>query len=899
MKPVDAIEFALRLNEKPMKAGEILGLVKDIVNEDGVDEHHLSATAKAAPQRFIVLGDTITLQPARAENRVEFFRQRLLGIRDALKLTPFFGSNAFGLELALIYALATRMPEQFPSILKGKDGLWPILDQLSEEFPVLKYDLSQGLKDSWMVVRARVQSELLLMASARLTPMEHMREMRGVIERDARSGQFCTPWSVAELMARLLGDEVKMVFDPAADASLLPAVLALNGKAKAEGVFVNRFGQFFSTLQARILGAELTTTLNERPAPKDAKLYTHCISAPPFGGRVKEEGSLRAIESYEIAINQIIKRLAPGGRAVVLVPESMLFSTNKVGLRKQLIDLGLLKAVISLPVGTFSPHAGIKTSVLVLERSELPSNNVRFIDAALHIASRSPKELTLDMAGILTAWSGTYSNAGVLEVTLAEIRSDEQLSLTMSRFASLLQQAQIVAESAGVDVVELGSLLADDILSMGDHAGLPLFQVTELSSDVLDMRRTAHNGQQETGSTKKGPKRLDVPALLLARVGGKLKPTLFDPVDGPIAVGNNVFMFRVDTRRADAEYIAIELRSPMVQDQLDAYHQGSTIASIAKADLLRVRVRLPDLAEQRRIVRERKEAILLAKKEEIARQEKQHGLSSIEWQILGSVEHSFRPVLALVEEPMEAIRLLAADLDAQKQARVSTELGRIDAGLDRMRGLFKLINDVIRSDKDSLRPVPVDLRRLFRTEVRGLGEQIKDLRVYFQCEAGLESADGVVARVDQEQFALVIQNLLTNMAKHARDPKRDDLTVLVHVGTRTEPGRTWLVIMIENNGKPFAEGFSHQDLVTFGKRLDSTNGNGIGGYLMDRIIANHHGRFSSGNLELDERTARSSFAKDQRLDENHWEPLDWETGSTHMTVRFTIELPIDHPEDHD
>ena len=899
MKPVDAIEFALRLNDKPMKAGEILGFLKDIVNEDGLDEQHLSSTAKAAPQRFIVLGDTITLQPARAENRVDFFRQRLLGIRDALRLTPFFGSNAVGLELALIYAFATRKSEVLPFISNDESGLWPILDELADEFPPLKQELNSGLKQAWFLVRARVQTELLLMASVRLTPKEYVQEMRAVLSGKLEMGQFCLPWSVGELMARLLGDRADEVYDPAADSSVLPILFSMHKGMAAEATFLNRFAQFFTTLQARILGAELTTTLNERPAPKDAKRYTHCISAPPFGGRVKEEGSLRAIESYEIAINQIIKRLAPGGRAVVLVPESMLFSTNRVGLRKQLIDLGLLQAVISLPVGTFSPHAGIKTSVLVLERAELPSNSVRFIDAALHIASRTPKELTLDIAGILTAWSGTYSNAGVLEVTLAEIRSDEQLSLSMSRFASLLQQAQIVAESAGVDVVELGSLLADDILSMGDHSGLPLFQVTELSSDVLDMRRTAYNGQQETGSNKKGPKRLDIPALLLARVGGKLKPTLFDPVDGPIAVGNNVFMFRVDTSRADAEYIAIELRSPMVQDQLDAYHQGSTIASIAKADLLRVRVRLPDLSEQKRIVRERKEAILLAKKEEIARQEKQHGLSSIEWQILGAVEHSFRPVLALVEQPMEAIRLLAADLDAQKQARVSTELGNIDTGLDRMRGLFKLINDVIRSDKDSLRPLLVDLRRLFRTEVRGLGQQIKDLRVYFQCEAGLESADGVVARVDPEQFALVIQNLLTNMAKHARDPKRDDLTVLVHIGTRTEPGRTWLVIMVENNGKPFAEGFSHQDLVTFGKRLDTTNGNGIGGYLMDRIIANHHGRFSSGNLELDERTARSSFAKDQRLDENRWEPLDWETGATHMTVRFTIELPIDHTEDHD
>lgn len=358
-------------------------------------------------------------------------------------------------------------------------------------------------------------------------------------------------------------------------------------------------------------------------------------------------------------------------------------------------------------------------------------------------------------------------------------------------------------------------------------------------------------------------------------------------------------MLRVDTERVDPEYLAMELRSSIVQDQLDAYHQGSTIESIAKADLFRIKVRLPDRPEQLRIVRERKEAILLAKKEEIARQEKQHGLSTDEWRILGAVEHSFRPVLALVEQPMEAIRQLASELDATKRSAVSAELAKVNTGLDRMRGLFKLINDVISSDKESIRRVPVDLRRLFRTEVRGLALELKKLQVYFQCEAGLETPDGVIAKVDPRQFALVVQNLLTNMAKHACRPEMKELHVLVRVGTRQEPGRTWLVITIENDGKPFPEGFTHRDLITFGKRLDATNGNGIGGYLMDRIIANHNGRFTSCNLDLDERTARSGFSKDQRLDENREVPIDWELDSTHMTVRFTIELPMDNTEQND
>lgn len=896
MKPVEAIEFALRLKKGPMKAGEVLHLVKGLLIEDGVDEGQLLAHASSHPERFLVRQDTIDLLPVREANRVGFFRERMTAIREALRMNRLFGSSTLGVEIALIYATATRKKDVLPFILEEGTGIWPALTDLANEFPFLVAGLEGSLKKAWTILRDQVQNELLLLASVRLTPEEYVHEVRASFAGRGELGQYCLPWAVAELMTKLLGGGVKEVFDPAADASVLPVVQSLHRDARADAVFMNSYAQFFTTVQSRILGTQLKTCLNDRQAMFGNNRYLHCISAPPFGGRIKQEGALRAIEPYELAINQVIKHLAPGGIAVVLVPETMLYSGARAQFRKSILDQGILRAVISLPVGTFRPVAEVKSSILVFDRSLSPGSSVRFVDAGRVEERKLENRATLDVEDIIQSVRAEVPPEGALDVKLQELRADEHVSWSMSRFVSQLLLERIVAGSPGVDVVELGTALHDDILSLGSAEGLPLFQVTELSTDVLDLVRTAHNGVTDRAEIRKGARRLDAPALLVARVGGKLKPTLFDPGQGSIAVGSNVFMFRVDTLLADPEYLAIELRSPLVQDQLDAYHQGSTIASIAKADLLRIRVRLPGLPEQQRIVRERKEAILLAKREEIARQEKQHGLSTDEWRIMGAVEHSFRPVLALVEQPMEAIRQLTSELDAQKQIAVSAELAKVNAGLDRMRGLFKLINDVISSDKESIRRVPVDLRRLFRTEVRGLALELKKLQVYFQCEAGLETPDGVIAKVDPRQFALVVQNLLTNMAKHACRPEMKELHVLVRVGTRQEPGRTWLVITIENDGKPFPEGFTHRDLITFGKRLDATNGNGIGGYLMDRIIANHNGRFTSCNLDLDERMARSGFTEEQCLYDNRGESLNRASGSIDMTVRFTIEIPVDNTD---
>lgn len=38
-------------------------------------------------------------------------------------------------------------------------------------------------------------------------------------------------------------------------------------------------------------------------------------------------------------------------------------------LRKYLVDDGLLYAVISLPAGVFNPYSGVKTSILLIDKS--------------------------------------------------------------------------------------------------------------------------------------------------------------------------------------------------------------------------------------------------------------------------------------------------------------------------------------------------------------------------------------------------------------------------------------------------------------------------------------------------------------------------------------------------
>ena len=64
------------------------------------------------------------------------------------------------------------------------------------------------------------------------------------------------------------------------------------------------------------------------------------------------------------------EHLTPNGRAAIIVPEGIIFQSQTVyrDLRKMLVD-NYLVAVISLPAGVFNPYSGVKTSILILDKS--------------------------------------------------------------------------------------------------------------------------------------------------------------------------------------------------------------------------------------------------------------------------------------------------------------------------------------------------------------------------------------------------------------------------------------------------------------------------------------------------------------------------------------------------
>jgi type I restriction enzyme M protein len=105
------------------------------------------------------------------------------------------------------------------------------------------------------------------------------------------------------------------------------------------------------------------------------------MTNPPFGVDLSPESlaqlgpftvtsDRRSSVSLEIvALDRCLQLLRPGGRLAIVLPDGVLSNRSTANVREWVRGQAKVRAILSLPVETFSPFgANIKTSVLVLRK---------------------------------------------------------------------------------------------------------------------------------------------------------------------------------------------------------------------------------------------------------------------------------------------------------------------------------------------------------------------------------------------------------------------------------------------------------------------------------------------------------------------------------------------------
>ncbi|MGA2260859.1 MAG: N-6 DNA methylase [Acidobacteriota bacterium] len=221
------------------------------------------------------------------------------------------------------------------------------------------------------------------------------------------AGEFYTPDVLVELMAELADPKPgERIYDPcfgtggflsACARRLRQAVRRQSSNlwrsVQSENIFGMEINPAVYTIGlARVIlagvdhpGLECGDALERQVGRGRSKEGFDCILAnPPWGHRTSQRFqhlSVPAPTLEGLFLQHIMAALRPGGRAIVLLPEGILFRTGPERLvRKNLLENFHVEGVISLPPALLMPYKSIKSSVVVFRRDK-PAKTVRFMSA--------------------------------------------------------------------------------------------------------------------------------------------------------------------------------------------------------------------------------------------------------------------------------------------------------------------------------------------------------------------------------------------------------------------------------------------------------------------------------------------------------------------------------------
>lgn len=196
----------------------------------------------------------------------------------------------------------------------------------------------------------------------------------------------------------------------------------------------------------------LTTS---KGSPYPGLTFDVILANPPFAGKIQKESILADInlqtrDTELLFLKWFIDHLNPGGRAGVIVPNGVLFGSNKADrrVRELLLTSCDLQAVVNLPSGVFKPYSGVGTATLTFEKGRpgfKGTDSVWFYDLTADGFSLDDKRTPIeanDIPDVLTKWPDRKEGPNSYRVPIEKIRENDW-SLAAGRYKPASAEAVI------------------------------------------------------------------------------------------------------------------------------------------------------------------------------------------------------------------------------------------------------------------------------------------------------------------------------------------------------------------------------------------------------------------------------------------------------------------------
>ena len=338
------------------------------------------------------------------------------------------------------------------------------------------------------------------------------------------------------------------------------------------------------------------------------------LANPPFmtpRGGIQPHGRfmVRANRAEVLFVDYIAEHLSPQGRAGVIVPEGIIFQSGKAykDLRKMLVEDWGLWAVASLPSGVFQPYAGVKTSVLFLDKTRRHFKNVLFVkvqnDGFAFGAKRNPiDENDLPVALQILC---NYTDEDAVNSPLAAVVAKEKIADEDGDYSFAADNYREIAVSANTKwrMIKLGELLTETAQKKAGGKTLPVLSIT-MARGLID--QSEKFSKRVASANTSGYKLVHRNELVVGFPSDE-KVLGFQKKYDVAVVSPAYTIWKLNPEfSCDIEFVEMILRSDELSRLFSAKLQGTTgrRRMVPKKDFLATLIPLPPLAEQERIVAE-------------------------------------------------------------------------------------------------------------------------------------------------------------------------------------------------------------------------------------------------------------------------------------------------------
>ncbi|HLB71009.1 MAG TPA: N-6 DNA methylase [Candidatus Methanoperedens sp.] len=353
--------------------------------------------------------------------------------------------------------------------------------------------------------------------------------------------------------------------------------------------------------------------------------YDVILANPPFmtpkgGIRPHKRFSVQANRSEVLFVDYIMEHISTNGRAGVIVPEGIIFQSANAykALRKLLVDTHLF-AVVSLPSGVFQPYAGVKTSILLMDRTLAKrAPDILFVklesdgfDLGAQRRPNGKSDLPAALSALLkfrkSLHEGKECEFSKEEERLAHrvakrrIAEGGDYNLSGERYKEVVMRA-----NGGWEMVELGDVCK--IISDGTHEtpsyeteGIVFLSSKNVTTKKIDWDNVKYISRQlhEKLSKRISPRKDDI---LLAKNGTTGVAAIVDK-DVVFDIYVSLALLR-PSLKLNPRYLLEIINCEMVKKQFNSRLKGIGVPNLHLGEIKEVKIPLPLLSVQQEIVAE-------------------------------------------------------------------------------------------------------------------------------------------------------------------------------------------------------------------------------------------------------------------------------------------------------